>query len=77
MATFSAIKTLGRAIKSDLGSAVTGVSEKVADKRAERKAVKLFREILREDPKSCAKAFAALNPKPKARKPRATTKKGA
>mgnify|MGYP000943403815 CR=1 FL=1 len=73
MATFTAFKNLGKAIVADIAAAKNGVVESAQQRKAERQIVSKFKEILREDPAACAKAFAVMTAdKPKqTRKPRA------
>lgn len=68
MATFNAFKQLGQSIVSDLRDAKDNIKAAVSHKARERKIVSEFKELLRTDPATVAKAFNAMTPKTRAGK---------
>ena len=71
MATLSALKALGSSIVADITDAKNAVAAAYDRQRTERKVVKDFRDLLREDPMTVLKAFAAMQEQPAPKKPRA------
>lgn len=70
MATLSALKALGSSIVADITDAKDSVKAAYIRQRTERQVIKDFRAVLREDPITVLKAFAAMQEQP-AKKPRA------
>ena len=70
MATLAALKALGSSIVADITDAKDSVKAAYIRQRTERKVVADFRAVLREDPMTVLKAFAAMQEQP-AKKPRA------
>lgn len=70
MATLSALKALGSSIVADITDAKDTVKAAYIRQRTERQVIKDFRAVLREDPMTVLKAFAAMQEQP-AKKPRA------
>lgn len=70
MATLSALKALGSSIVADITDAKDSVKAAYIRQRTERQVIKDFRAVLREDPMSVLKAFAAMQEQP-VKKPRA------
>lgn len=70
MATLSALKALGSSIVADITDAKDSVKAAYIRQRTERQVIKDFRAVLREDPMTVLKAFAAMQEQP-AKKPRA------
>ena len=71
MATLSALKALGSSIVADITDAKDSVKAAYIRQRTERKVVADFRAVLREDPLTVLKAFAAMQEQPAPKKPRA------
>lgn len=70
MATLNALKALGNSIVADIVDAKDSVKAAYIRQRTERKVMKDFRSLLREDPKTVLEAFVSIQEKP-AKKPRA------
>ena len=70
MATLAALKALGSSIVADITDAKDSVKAAYDRQRTERKVMKDFRSLLREDPKTVLKAFATMQEQP-VKKPRA------
>ena len=70
MATLAALKALGSSIVADITDAKDSVKAAYIRQRTERKVVKDFRDLLREDPMTVLKAFHSIQDQP-AKKPRA------
>lgn len=71
MATLSALKALGSSIAADIADAKNAVVSAYDRQRTERKVVKDFRDLLREDPMTVLKAFHSIQDQPAPKKPRA------
>ena len=70
MATLAALKALGSSIVADITDAKDSVKAAYIRQRTERKVMKDFRSLLREDPKTVLEAFVSIQEKP-VKKPRA------
>ena len=71
MATLAALKALGSSIVADITDAKDSVKAAYIRQRTERKVVKDFRDLLREDPLTVLKAFHNIQEQPAPKKPRA------